>query len=131
MRGPSVREHLQPYKGANRLNFLCVLATELLGMDHLRELPALMAGFDSVLATLPPNVATAVRNLRLDQLAPITESDVRLLVQMYQAHHTGRRQLQRRHAGERVTAPLWADGPEDEEPTGGVGLPACGRKATA
>lgn len=118
-----MREHLQPYRGANRLNFLCVLTTELLGTDHLRELPALMAGFDSVLATLSPNVATAVRNLRLDQLAPITEADVRLLVQMYQAHHAVRRQLQRSQAHERVTAPLWADGPDDEEPTGAARLP--------
>jgi hypothetical protein len=115
-----MREHLQPYMGANRLNFLCVLATELLGMDHLRELPALMAGFDSVLATLPPNVATAVRNLRLEHLAPITESDVRLLVQIYQGHHARRRQQQRSQAADRSTMPLWSDGPEDEEPTGGA-----------
>lgn len=122
-----MREHLQPYKGANRLNFLCVLATEMLGMDHLRDLPALLAGFDSVLSTLSPNVATAIRNLRLDQLAPITESDVRLLVQIYVAHHARRRQLNRpQGAGERDdgradrhTLPLWSDGPEDEEPTGG------------
>lgn len=123
MRGPAVREHIQPYKGANRLNFLCVLATELLGMDHLRDLPSLMAGYDSVLSTLTPNVARAVRNLRLDQLAPITESDVRLLVQMYQAHHSRRRQLQRSQVGERTSAPLWADGPEDDEPTGNTQQP--------
>lgn len=119
-----MREHLQPYKGANRLNFLCVLATELLGMDHLRELPALMTGFDSVLSTLPPNVATAVRNLRLDQLAPITESDVRLLVQMYQAHHLRQRHLRRNQTGDCSSTPLWVDGPEDEEPTGSVQAPS-------
>jgi hypothetical protein len=113
-----MRDHLQPYRGANRLNYLCVLMTELMGVDHLRDLPALMSGFDSVLATLSPNVARAVRNLRLDQLAPITESDVRLLVQMYQSHHTRQRQRQRTELNERATAPLWADGPDDEEPTG-------------
>lgn len=118
-----MREHLQPYRGANRLNYLCVLMTELMGIDHLRDLPALMSGFDSVLATLSPNVATAIRNLRLDQIAPITESDVRLLVQMYQSHHSRQRQQQRSQQGERRTATLWADGPDDEEPTGGDRLP--------
>ncbi len=114
-----MREHLQPYRGPNRLNFLCLLVTELLGKDHLRDLPALMSGFESVLTTLAPNVATAVRNLRLDQLAPITESDVRLLVQMYWAHHTRRRQLRQSHADQAATAPsLWSDGSDDEEPTG-------------
>lgn len=115
-----MREHLQPYRGANRLNFLCVLATELMGMNHLRDLPALMSGFDSVMSTLSPNVVTAVSNLRLDQLAPITESDMRLLIQLYQAHHARRHQLSRRQESDPMTAPLWADGPEDEEPTGWV-----------
>lgn len=114
-----MREHLQPYRGPNRLNFLCLLATELLGKDNLRDLPALMTGFDSVLATLAPNVATAVRNLRLDQLAPITESDVRLLLQMYQAHHARRRQQCQSPGGSQgAQRVLWLDGPEDEEPTG-------------
>jgi hypothetical protein len=128
-----VREHLQPYKGPNRFNFLCILATELLGAGDLRDLPSLLAGFDSVLCTLSPNVATAIRNLRLDQLAPITESDVRLLVQIYQAHHA-RQRLAARLGGQggndqgqafgdtrryaNQTLPLWSDGPDDEEPTG-------------
>lgn len=128
-----MREHLQPYKGPNRFNFLCILATELLGVNHLRDMPSLLAGFDSVLSTLSPGVATAIRNLRLDQLAPITESDVRLLVQIYQAHHARQKMATRpraqgvsdqgqpfgsaaRHANQ--TLPLWSDGPEDEEPTG-------------
>lgn len=123
-----MREHLQPYKGANRLNFLCVLATELLGVDNLRDLPSLLAGFDSVLSTLSPEVATAVRNLRLDQLAPITESDVRLQVQIYQAHHARRKQINRpqgwgesqKTRPDQQTLPLWSEGPEDEEPTGGT-----------
>lgn len=121
-----MRDHLLPYKGANRLNFLCILATEILGTDHLRGLPALMAGFDSVLSTLPPNAATAIRNLRLDQIAPITESDVRLLVQIYQVHHAQRRAVQRKQVGDRVSAPLWADGPDDEEPTGTSGSSHAG-----
>ena len=141
-----MREHLQPYKGPNRFNFLCILATELLGVDHLRDLPALLAGFDSVLSTLSPNVATAIRNLRLDQLAPITEPDVRLLVQIYQAHHARQRMATRprgqdgpdqgqpfgsggRQASQ--TLPLWSDGPDDEEPTGSAAVGAAGDARSA
>lgn len=119
-----MREHLQPYRGPNTLNFLCLLATELLGKDNLRDLPALMTGFDSVLSTLPPNVATAIRNLRLDQIAPITESDVRLLVLNYQVHHARRRQLRQAHADRPAThTSVWSDGADDEEPTGSDRMP--------
>ncbi len=140
-----MREHLQPYKGPNRFNFLCILATELLGVDHLRDLPSLLSGFDSVLSTLSPKVATAIRNLRLDQLAAITESDVRLLVQIYQAHHARQRLAARprgqggdqgqpfgsaaRYANQPL--PLWSDGPDDEEPTGSATAALADRRGPA
>lgn len=106
-----MRERLKPYRGANSLNYLCLLATEILGATHLRDLPALMTGFKSVLATLPENVVTAIQNLRLSGLAPWSQRELRLMVDEYNDAH--RRLDQRRRKSARPNP--WDD---DLEPTG-------------
>ena len=103
-----MRERLQPYRGANALNYLCLLATELLGRDHLRDLPALMTGFDSVMRTLPVNVVTAIQNLRIAGQAPWSQRELRLMVDQYNELH--RRLDQRRRAAARPK--VWDDDPE-------------------
>ncbi|MBP6892926.1 MAG: hypothetical protein KBC94_00770 [Pseudacidovorax sp.] len=104
-----MRERLKPYRGANALNYLCLLATELMGQRHLRDLPALMTGFNSVLATLPANVVTAIENLRISGYAPWSQRELRLMVGQYNETH--RRLEQRRRATSRAKS--WDD---DVEP---------------
>ncbi|KIF80058.1 hypothetical protein [Noviherbaspirillum autotrophicum] len=82
-----MREQLQPYKGPNNLNYLCILASEFLGQRHLRDIPALMAGFASISSTLPPNVAKVIHNLRLSGIAPATLRELRVMVESYRMHH--------------------------------------------
>lgn len=85
-----MREPLVPFKGANRLNYLCVLASELLGVDNLRNLPALLSGFKGVLQTLHPDVAQAITTLRVCGVATTTHRELRLLVDAYLNHHRSR-----------------------------------------
>lgn len=115
-----MRERLTPYRGPSSLNYLCLLATELLGVTHLRDLPQLMTGFESILATMPENVVTAIQNLRLSGLAPWSQRELRLMVDQYNEAH---RQLELR---KRLSArPRRWD--EDPEPAGNDGNPERSR----
>lgn len=90
-----MREALRPYSGADRVNYLCVLASEMMGQDSLRDIPLLLSGFVSIANTLHPEVANAIRALRLTGLAPTTQRELRLIVDAYQNHH--RRRDERQH----------------------------------
>lgn len=103
-----MRERLQPYRGANALNYLCLLATQLLGKTHLRDLPALLTGFDSVMKTLPSNVVTAIQNLRIDGHAPWSQRELSLMVDQYNEAHRRLDQKRRQAARRKV----WDDDPE-------------------
>ncbi len=92
-----MREPLAPYRGVDAVNYLCLVAMDLLGQKSLRGLPPLLSGFESVLATLPPAAARALRNLRLAGCAPTTLRDLRLMVEAYRRHHE-RRERERRAA---------------------------------
>ena len=109
-----MREPLTPYKGPHALNYLCIIATELLGETHLRNIPTLVAGFDAILQTLSPNVAQAIRNVRLAGVAPWSMRELRLMVDAYREAH--RRQAVDRSRGRQSS--LWSD---DEEPSDGGG----------
>lgn len=85
-----MREPLQPYTGADRVNYLCILATEMMGLDSLDLIPHLLSGFDSISHTLHPDVACAVRTLRLSGMAPTTHRSLRLLVDAYLNAHRRR-----------------------------------------
>ena len=85
-----MRESLTPFKGANRLNYICILASELLGINSLRSIPTLVSGFDSVLRTLHPDVAAAINTLRVCGFAPTTLRELRLNVDAYLNHHRNR-----------------------------------------
>lgn len=85
-----MRELMRPFVGANRLTYLCILATELLGVDTLRDLPSYLAGFNSVLNTLDVNVAQAIRSLRVCGFAPATARELRLMIDAYNTHHSAR-----------------------------------------
>jgi hypothetical protein len=87
-----MREQLSPFKGVNRLTYLCVVTTELLGMDSLSVMPALLAGFESVSSTLHPDVAKAIHALRVSGFAPSTLREMRLVVDAYLNHHRSREQ---------------------------------------
>lgn len=106
-----MRERLLPYQGANALNYLCLLATELLGKDHLRDLPGLMTGFDSVMRTLPENVVTAIQNLRAAGNAPWSLRELRLMVDQYNETHRRNDQRRRQPARPKV----WDDDPEPSD----------------
>lgn len=82
-----MREPLTPFRGANRLNYLCILASELMGTGHLRDLPALLSGFNSVLGALHRDVASAIMTLRVSGVAPTTHRELRLMVDAYLNHH--------------------------------------------
>ena len=112
-----MRERLQPYRGANTLNYLCLLATELLGQQHLRDLPSLMTGFESVLSTLPINVVAAIENLRISGHAPWSQRELRLMVDQYNETH--RRLEHRRRSTARPV--VWDDDPEPGDAPEGRG----------
>lgn len=82
-----MRELLKPYNGVNGFNYICILATEILGWDNLANLPKLFSGFESILMTLPAEAATAVRNLRLAGIAPVSEREIHIQADQYQSHH--------------------------------------------
>lgn len=81
-----MRESLIPYSGVNRLNYLCIIITELLGETSLSNLPALASGFDGVTKTLHDDVALAIKNLRLSGFCPNTLRELHLMVDSYQMH---------------------------------------------
>jgi hypothetical protein len=85
-----MRELMRPFTGANKLNYLCILATELLGLDSLREIPTYLSGYNSVLNTLAPTVAQAIRTLRVCGFYPTTQRELRLMVDAYLNHHKSR-----------------------------------------
>ncbi len=87
-----MREELKPFRGVHRLNYLCVVVTELLGADDLSLVPALLAGFTSISATLHSDVARALQTLRVSGVAPGTLRELRLLVDAYLLHHQNRAQ---------------------------------------
>lgn len=85
-----MREPLQPYRGANKLNYLCILAMEMMGLDSLSAIPQLLSGFNSILQSLHPDVAQAINTLRVCGFAPTTLRELRLIVDTYQNHHRHR-----------------------------------------
>lgn len=93
-----MREPLAPYKSHNRVNYLCIVAAEMLGEMSLARLPALLAGFESVWSTLPAEVTQALKNIRLAGLAPGTHRELVLMADAYRSHH--RRLDARRGRGE-------------------------------
>lgn len=82
-----MREALSPYTQANRLNYLCLIADQLLGIQDLNVIPSLMSGFESVLKTLSPDIVQAITNLRHNGIAPTTKRELMLLVDNYKNHH--------------------------------------------
>lgn len=96
-----MRELLKPYSGAHRLNYLCIIASEMLGEGSLSNLPALAAGFESVTSTLHPDVAQALKNLRLAGFAPNTLRELLLMADSYRLHY---RQVELRRARGESTA---------------------------
>lgn len=91
-----MREPLQPYTSADRLNYLCLVACEMLGQNSLARMPALLSGFESIDAALPPAAAQALRNLRLARCAPATLREITLMADAYRRHHRQLQLLQRR-----------------------------------
>ncbi len=90
-----MRNQLRPYNVVNRLNYLCIIASELLGENSLLTLPALVSGFESVERTLPPDVVVALHNIRLANIAPNTLRELHLMADAYRLHF---RQLEMRIA---------------------------------
>lgn len=90
-----MRELMAPYTGVNRLNYLCIVASEMLGETSLARLPALAAGFESVFRTLHPDVVQALKNIRLAGFAPGTLRELQLMADNYRLHF---RQLEIRRA---------------------------------
>lgn len=93
-----MRELLKPYVGFDRINYLCLIASELLGENSLSRMPALLAGFESIRKTLHPHVAQALRNVRLAGIAPGTLRELTLMADGYRNYH--RRLSDRRRRGE-------------------------------
>lgn len=90
-----MRESLPPYKGCDRINFLCIVATEMMGESSLAGMPALLAGFESVSDTLDRDVAQALKNIRIAGFAPGTLRELTLMIDCYRNHH---RRLEERRA---------------------------------
>lgn len=90
-----MREPLLPYTGADKLNFLCLVASELLHETSLVRMPALLTGFESIHTALPSPAAQALRNLRLARCAPATLRELTLMADAYCTHHRGLQELQR------------------------------------
>lgn len=96
-----MRELLTPYTGVNRINYLCIIATEMLGETSLAKISALAAGFESVLDTLHPDVAQAFKNIRLAGYSPGTQRELHLMADSYRIHY---RQLELRKTRGEQTA---------------------------
>ncbi len=82
-----MRESLDVFRDALRINYLCILATEILGVTTLADLPALLTGFSGISMTLDERAARAVRTLRLTGFAPTTRRELRLAINLYQAYY--------------------------------------------
>lgn len=82
-----MREQLTPYNGHNRLNYLCIIAAEMLGEMSLVGIPALGSGFDSIYSTLHPQVTQALKNLRIAGFYPGTIRELHLMADNYRLHH--------------------------------------------
>lgn len=93
-----MREPLLPYKGHDRINFLCLIATEMMGESNLARMPKLLAGFESVSHTLDRDVAQAMKNVRIGGFAPGTLRELALMADGYRTHH--RRLAERRARGD-------------------------------
>lgn len=93
-----MREKLQPYTGEAQLNYLCILATEIMGAESLKPILGLLTGFNSILDTLPLPTARAVRNLRLVGVAPRTLRELRLMVDGYRKFYEREARRRRRSA---------------------------------
>ncbi len=88
-----MREPLEPYKGNDRINYLCLIASEMMGDTSLVRMPTLLAGFASIAHTLDQDVALALKNVRLAGFAPGTLRELALMADAYRAYH---RRLQER-----------------------------------
>lgn len=97
-----MRDSLTPYKGAESLNYLCAVMTELLGEYSLARAPALLSGFTSVTSTLPRPAAIAIANLRIAGHAPSTIRALKLSISRYHDHF---RQQDRRRTNGRTADP--------------------------
>lgn len=82
-----MRESLQPYKGHDRINFLCLIASEMMGEMTLARMPALLSGFDSIHNTLRADVVRALHNVRLAGFSPSTLRELTLMIEAYRGHH--------------------------------------------
>lgn len=82
-----MREPLQPYKGHDRINFLCLIASEMMGEMTLARMPALLSGFESIRNTLRVEVARALYNVRLTGFSPSTLRELTLMIEAYRAYH--------------------------------------------
>lgn len=105
-----MRDPLTPYRGANALNYLCILARDFLHQNHLRDIPALLAGFESVAFCLLPDVVKAIHNLRLAGIAPVTQRELRVMVENYRLYHERLQSIQRA-AGQKVVS---SEAPDDQ-----------------
>lgn len=101
-----MREPLKPYTGLDRVNFLCIIASEMMGESSLAKIPSLLAGFESIRNTLHRDVAQAIENLRLSALAPSTIRELTLMADGYRIHH--RRIAERRARGDAEAGKLMA-----------------------
>lgn len=90
-----MRDPLIPYVGNNRLNYLCVIAAEMMGEMSLANLPTVGSGFKSIYSALHPQVARALKNLRIAGFYPATRRELQLMVDNYLMHH---RQLELKRA---------------------------------
>lgn len=68
-----------PGRPLRDLDRLCVFAAEIMGLDHLRDLPALLSGYRSIEAVMPAEAALAARHLRLMGLAPRSLEQIRVM----------------------------------------------------
>ena len=115
------------YKNADQLNFLCIIATEMMGVNTLKDLPTLLSGFESIYKTLPDDVRFALTNVRLSGISPNTLRELTLMIEKYQDHHRIREK--RKAMGERMEdsidqryivnsdytiSPMWSKFPPDD-----------------
>lgn len=90
-----MRSLLKPYIGPEALNYLGVIATELLGVDSLVPVIGLLSGFRSMTDVAPESVERAIRRLRMAHFRVSTDRDVSVMIAAYEALHR-RAERQRR-----------------------------------
>lgn len=91
-----MRKALEPYKGPEALNYLCIVMTELLGEPSLARAPALVSGYRAVTETLPLHVFRALENLRLADQAPSTVRSLRLAINNYREYFNTKEQQRKK-----------------------------------